>query len=225
VAGAVTSLASSGPTSRRDEIVTIARRIFAGRGYTATSMRDIAEASGLMAGSLYSHFRSKAEILRLVLSPLLDALEPGQEEVLASEGSGLDRFERMVRRVLEILAAHRDETTIVHYDWSELSETPELADLALRSNGLLDLWRRVVVAGQEDGSIRPDVRPELAVRAVTSALLASVDTKRYVTLALPETAVRRGELADELVALFSAGLGGRPARATPRPAARRPGTR
>jgi hypothetical protein len=127
----------------------------------------------------------------------------------------------MLATALDLLAEHRDETTILHYDWSELSETPELADLAQRSNGLIDLWRRVIVAGQDDGSIRSDVRPELAVRAVTSALLASVDTKRYTTLALPATAVRRGELSGELTLLFSSGLGV-PAK-RPAPAVRRSG--
>jgi len=228
----MTALAASGAPSRRDEIVDIARRIFAERGYTNTSMRDIAEASGLMAGSLYSHFRSKAEILRLVLSPLVDELEPGQEAVLASEGSGLARFDLMIHTVLGVLEVHRDETTIMHYDWSELSETPELTDLAQRSNHLLALWQQVIVAGQEDGSIRADVRPGLVVRAATSALHASVDSKRFAEQSLPTDAQERSTVADELTVLFASGIGAvaRPARRpnasrSPIPPSRRPRSR
>lgn len=202
----VSSLAAPGVPSRRDEIVEIARGIFAERGYTNTSMRDIAEGAGLMAGSLYSHFRSKAEILRLVVTGLVDRLEPAQEAVLATGGSGLDRFERMVRDVLCILADHPDETVIMHYDWSDLSQTAELADLARRSNRLLELWRSVVEAGQRDGSIRTDVRPEVVVRAVTSALHASVDTKRYGALPLQPPGGGTAALGTELTLLFGAGL-------------------
>jgi AcrR family transcriptional regulator len=200
------AIGATGLPSRREEIVDIARRIFAERGYNATSMRDIAEAAGLMAGSLYSHFRSKSEILRLVLEPLIDALEPLQESALTSGGPGMARFERMVTTVLTVLVEHRDETTIVHYDWSDLAASPDLADLAERSNHLIELWEAVVVDGQDDGSIRRDIRPEVVVRAVASTLLACVDTKRYVAQPLPGA----DELADELTALFRAGIGAAP---------------
>ncbi|ATJ92308.1 TetR/AcrR family transcriptional regulator [Acetobacter tropicalis] len=44
---------------RRHEILEIAAELFAERGYRATSIRDIAERAGLLAGSLYYHIRSK----------------------------------------------------------------------------------------------------------------------------------------------------------------------
>ena len=44
------------------------------KGYASTSTRDIAEACGMLPGSLYSHFRSKGEILQLVLTPFLEQL-------------------------------------------------------------------------------------------------------------------------------------------------------
>ncbi|MFT9147651.1 TetR/AcrR family transcriptional regulator [Acetobacter sp.] len=44
---------------RRHEILEIAAELFAERGYSATSIRDIAERAGLLAGSLYYHIRSK----------------------------------------------------------------------------------------------------------------------------------------------------------------------
>jgi TetR/AcrR family transcriptional regulator, cholesterol catabolism regulator len=47
---------------RRDLIVIAASRLFARDGYDATSMRDIAEVSGILAGSIYHHFSSKAEL-------------------------------------------------------------------------------------------------------------------------------------------------------------------
>jgi len=47
---------------RRDEILRTAAELFAADGYTNTSMREVAAASGILAGSLYLHFDSKEAI-------------------------------------------------------------------------------------------------------------------------------------------------------------------
>lgn len=193
--------------TRREEIIAIARATCAQRGYTNTSMRDIAEASGLLAGSLYSHFRSKAEILRLILEPLLDQLVPAQEEVLGSDGSGLERLTRMVDVVFGILVEHQEEITILHYDWSVLATLDELTPVTARSNRLLELWRETIKAGIADGSIREDVHPDTAVRTITSALHASVDRKRYGVLpGLASDSVGVDVLSRQLRDIFSFGL-------------------
>ncbi len=52
--------------SRKKQIEQKATELFKSRGYAATSMRDLAAEMGLEAGSLYSHIKSKEEILRNV---------------------------------------------------------------------------------------------------------------------------------------------------------------
>lgn len=49
--------------ARREQILEAATACFARRGFTQTSMAEIIQASGLSAGSIYSHFSSKEEIL------------------------------------------------------------------------------------------------------------------------------------------------------------------
>ncbi|NKS90704.1 TetR family transcriptional regulator [Rhodococcus hoagii] len=46
-------------SGKRTEILGAASELFAAKGYTGTSMRDIASATGMLAGSLYYHFESK----------------------------------------------------------------------------------------------------------------------------------------------------------------------
>jgi AcrR family transcriptional regulator len=45
--------------ARRSEILQIASRLFAASGYTRTSLKDVADACGILPGSLYHHFDSK----------------------------------------------------------------------------------------------------------------------------------------------------------------------
>jgi len=52
----------AGRIRRRDEILRTAAELFASDGYTNTSMREVAAASGILAGSLYHHFESKEAI-------------------------------------------------------------------------------------------------------------------------------------------------------------------
>jgi AcrR family transcriptional regulator len=207
---------AQGGHTRREEIVAVASATFAQRGYTNTSMRDIADASGLLAGSLYSHFRSKSEILRLILEPLLELLIPAQEAALQATGPGLERVSRMIHDVMAILVEHGDEVTILHYDWGEILPLEDLTAVVEGSNRLLGLWRATVLDGIDDGSIRSDVHPDTVVRAITASMHAVVDRKRFQALPATLSSPLQGEnAARQLQAIFSSGLA----------AAKKPGAR
>ena len=53
----------SGRLRRRDEIVALAGEMFAARGFAGTTVREIADAAGILSGSLYHHFDSKESIV------------------------------------------------------------------------------------------------------------------------------------------------------------------
>ena len=53
-------------TKRQREILLVAKKSFVEKGYTETSVRDIAENLGIQAASLYNHFRSKEDILQAI---------------------------------------------------------------------------------------------------------------------------------------------------------------
>ncbi|MDN5856301.1 MAG: TetR/AcrR family transcriptional regulator, partial [Actinomycetia bacterium] len=47
----------------REAIFAAATRLFGERGYSGTTMRDIAKAVGILPGSLYAHIESKEAVL------------------------------------------------------------------------------------------------------------------------------------------------------------------
>jgi TetR/AcrR family transcriptional regulator, cholesterol catabolism regulator len=195
------------PLNRRAEILDVARDLFARHGYAATSMRDIAEADGIKASSLYSHFRSKAEILRLVVSPVTDEVARVQDAALATSGSGQQRLRAMVAGVLRVCVAHDRAMSILHYSWPQIRASDELAVLVATNAEIFARWQRVITDGVADSSVRADVDPLVAARLVTSALQGIADRERYVdTVGL---AARRGfdVLLADLDAIVLAGLG------------------
>lgn len=166
--------------NRRDEILDVARELFARHGYAATSMRDIAHADGIKASSLYSHFRSKAEILRLLVTPFTDDLAHAQLQVFAKGGTGRERLRAMAEAVLAVCIAHDHAMSILHYSWPQIRDSEDLAALVEINAEIFDRWQQVIVDGVADGSLRADVDPLVATRLVTSAVQGIGDRERYV---------------------------------------------
>ncbi len=70
-AGAETTTATDG----RQRILDEAARLFVDQGYAATTLRQIATAAGIKAGSVYYHFASKDELFEAVLARGIDVME------------------------------------------------------------------------------------------------------------------------------------------------------
>ena len=67
----------------RATVIDTACELFAERGYRGTSMKDIAEALGVRASSLYNHVTSKQDILFAIMDKAMDRALDAQAEALA----------------------------------------------------------------------------------------------------------------------------------------------
>jgi len=89
---------------RRDSILTGAARAFARAGYAATSMEDIAEASGITKLIVYRHFGSKEELLGAVVARKVDPINQERLALLA-QASGLEGILEAFLRPALVMAA------------------------------------------------------------------------------------------------------------------------
>jgi len=62
-------------SAARDRVVDAALEAFARDGYNGVSMRDLGQALGIRAPSLYSHFMSKSDLLEACLAPLMSRID------------------------------------------------------------------------------------------------------------------------------------------------------
>ncbi len=85
------------PVPRADNrlslVLDAAARLFAEKGYGATSMRDIAGAVGMLPGSLYYHFASKEELLVAVYEEGVRRIKAALAPALARPGDPWQRLE------------------------------------------------------------------------------------------------------------------------------------
>ncbi len=83
--------------TRREQLLAIAGRLFAEKGFRNTTVRDIADAAGILSGSLYHHFDSKESMVDELLVPFQTELFAKYDAILASEDDARAKLEAAVR--------------------------------------------------------------------------------------------------------------------------------
>ena len=180
--------------ARREQILDEAARLFSERGYHATSMRDIGEATGMLAGSLYAHIASKEDLLyQIVLEAahqFLGGLEALRAEVLSPE----KRLRRAMQSHIGVVADGGDHARVFHHEWTALTGRRRAEVRRLRDR-YDRLWDEIVRA-------LPDVTdPKLARLLVLSAANWTYTWYR------PEGPLSPDQIADRFTDLLLAGLG------------------
>lgn len=90
----------------RSELVSLARRTFAQRGYAGTSMRVVAEGAGLTKAALFHHFRSKEAMYLEAMSSVVSALQALVAAAARPDGSFLDRLDRLGAMCVDYFCGH-----------------------------------------------------------------------------------------------------------------------
>ncbi|NEN07104.1 TetR/AcrR family transcriptional regulator [Diaminobutyricibacter tongyongensis] len=108
--------------ARRHEIATAALRCFARKGFAATSMSDIIAESGLSAGAIYGHYKSKDELITLAITEVLD-LRLGELES-AREQTPMPAPGEIVRIVMSGMQGELGSLSILVQIWAHAAVEP-----------------------------------------------------------------------------------------------------
>src|SRR5919106_5483232 len=121
---AVRAPLAEGPT-RRDQILAVAARLFSERGNHATSMRDIGEATGILAGSLYSHIRGKEDLLFGIVQRAAESFLTGLQAVLATDAPAQEKLRLAMRAHVDVVAGDPEAARVLHHEWRPPSRRPQ----------------------------------------------------------------------------------------------------
>lgn len=153
---------------RKEKIFRAAAELFREKGYTASSMRDLASKVNLEVSSLYSHIRSKEEIL-------IDICFQCAENYMTGINAIIEKNQTTVESLKEVIALHvnialKDETsvTVFNDEWKHLSEPHLGRFLALRNDYEFKL-ESIIRQGIQSGQIR-DLEPKLIMNTLLSSL-------------------------------------------------------
>jgi AcrR family transcriptional regulator len=106
-------LKSTRSDNRLAAVLDAAARLFAVKGYAATTMRDIAEASDMLPGSLYYHFDAKEDLLVAVYEAGVRQLVETVRAAIRNEGDPWARLEAACAAHLETLLRQSDYAQVL----------------------------------------------------------------------------------------------------------------
>jgi AcrR family transcriptional regulator len=109
-------------SQRRDEIMTAAKKVFAHKGFHATTIADIAKQAGLAYGSVYWYFDSKDDVFHALMAVEEEALRAHVSAALAALGDvgGDALFRTAVRATLEFCEANKTTVKLLFRDANAL---------------------------------------------------------------------------------------------------------
>lgn len=157
------------PSERRARLVQLAGELFAEKGFRATTVREIAEAAGILSGSLYHHFESKESIGEEIISGFFDDVLAGYRGV-ARESDPRAAIEQIVRSSTATLGRHRAALTMLQNDWPYFSAQPRLAYLRKAMKEIEQIWVEQLERGRQSGQFRADLDPRLTYRLLRDIL-------------------------------------------------------
>ena len=163
-------------SERRKNILNAARKVFAKKGYQATSITDIAEAAGVARATLYIHFKDKRTIFEFLLDELFEVIIKSVKIIDVSEKATLSPMVQMRNNVSSVLHILKDHKSLTKILLSEAVGVDAGFDLKL-----LDFYSKIakviessLTTGMRMGIIRP-----LEEKIISRSILGSVKEVMY----------------------------------------------
>lgn len=141
---------SAGYDGQLDQILAASAHLFATRGYTATTMNDVAAACGVSKATLYHYVRDKHDLLAHITAGHVARLEALVRDVAARPLAPAERLRELVLRFMQAYASAQDQHRVLTEDVKFLGDAER--------GHVLDAQRRVVAAVAD---ALADLRPDL----------------------------------------------------------------
>lgn len=188
------------PQERRRQILDRSAEIFARKGVSATTIREIADAVGVYSGALYHYFPSKEAIVTELIREYITDLNERCREVLTRNLPPVERIEALTRIALETSADYHGATSIWRREGEYMRERVVEADMVAAADAMQVAWSDTIREGITEGLFRTDIDPEAFRHLLYDAVW---HTSRWY---LPGPDRSLADLAHVIVSLFVDGF-------------------
>jgi AcrR family transcriptional regulator len=155
--------------ARFARVVDAAAELFSKQGYAATSIQDIADAVGLLGGSLYHYIDTKEDLLYAVIREAHQHTAALGHEAVNLDEDANAKLRLIVRRHLEGAGANLAKLRVFYNESGSLSP-PRLQEIVADRDSYEHSLRRVIKTGQDEGAFAPHLDPVLTSIAILAVL-------------------------------------------------------
>ena len=154
--------------SRKEEIIEIAAKLFKIKGFTATTMRDIAEQVGMEAASMYNHIKSKDEILQAICFKISNEYIAQLTVIENQIKSPVEKIKELIKLHVRIIITDIDSISVANNEWKHLSEDALTAFKEARRD-YEQRFAKIIEAGIAVGELQP-INVSVALFTILSAV-------------------------------------------------------
>ncbi|BDZ53852.1 TetR/AcrR family transcriptional regulator [Agromyces marinus] len=170
--------------ARRLEIVHATWRLIAEKGFRATTMREIAKASGVANGGLFPYFRNKEELIGATFEHVFAATNERFAAVRA-DLSGMAALRELMLQIFPLDEERILEARIVIPFWEYAANEPGLLALHERT---MDQWRVEIGGHLADAKRLGEIRDDVDIPVVVDHFMAMLDGVQVIAVVAPASA-------------------------------------
>jgi AcrR family transcriptional regulator len=139
--------------ARRREVVASAAKLFAERGYDATSISELTEATGLAAGGLYHYIEGKDDLLIAICDELLEPLLAQAREIVAAEAPPVEQLRELVAAWVAHVVEHRHHMLVFTQERQAIERQRRWRHVRSQRKAFEKILDDVLARGEADGSM------------------------------------------------------------------------
>lgn len=155
--------------SRKEQVIRSAAQLFREKGYAASSMRDLAQNLGIEAASLYSHIKSKEEILQSLCFDMAAEFRKSLQEVETKKVSASEKLKLGIIGHIQVMAKDLIASAVFMNEHRHLSQ-PYLRDFLLLRINYINRFKDMIEEGIKKGEFKENIDKKLAVMTLFSSL-------------------------------------------------------
>ena len=160
---------SVGNLTRKEQVIRSAAALFREKGYAASSMRDLAQKLGIEAASLYSHIKSKEEILQSLCFDITAEFRKSLAEVESKNVSATEKLRLGIVGHIQVMAKDLVASAVFMNEHRHLSQ-PYLRDFLLMRINYINRFKAIIEEGARTGEFKDNIDKKLAVMTLFSSL-------------------------------------------------------
>lgn len=153
----------------REKILNTSAELFFEKGFSATTVREIAGKVGIEAASLYNHISSKSQLLEQICFETATRFEQNMADIMSRQSSSIDKIESLLDFHLDIAIKDPKVLMVFSQEWRHLDKDEQRRFQALKK-AYEENFNSILKQGQKENRINKALDSTILVKSILSSL-------------------------------------------------------